>query len=103
MNLFAKQTHRTQRMKLWLPEERIGGTDSQGILDGHKLTAIFKKDNQKSLTVQHRELCLMLCGSLDGKGVQGRMDACIYKAESFCCPLEIITTLLIKLIGYTPI
>ena len=25
-------------------------------------------------TVQHRELCLMLCGSLDGRGAWGRMD-----------------------------
>ena len=89
MNLFAKQTHRTQRMKLWLPEERIGGTDSQGIWDGHKLTAIFKKDNQKSLTVQHRELCLMLCGSLDGKGVQGEWMHVYIRLSPFAVHLKL--------------
>ena len=42
----------------------------------------------------------MLCGSLDGRGVWGRMDSCIGLAESLCCPPETITTLLT---GYTPI
>ena len=37
----------------------------------------------------------MLCGSLDGSGVWGRMDTCIWMAESFGCPPETITTLLI--------
>ena len=60
----------------------------------------FKMDNQQGPTVQHREHCSMLCGSLDGRGVWGRMDACICMAESLCYPPETITTLLI---GYTPI
>ena len=30
--------------------------------------------NQQGPTVKHRELCMMLCGSLDGRGVLGRMD-----------------------------
>ena len=34
-------------------------------------TAIFKMDNQQGPTVQHRGLCLMLCGSLDESGVWG--------------------------------
>ena len=38
------------------------GRDSYGVWDGHVHTAIFKMDN-------HRELCLMFCGSLDGRGV----------------------------------
>jgi len=37
----------------------------------------------------------VLCGSLDGKGIWGRMDLSICMAESLCCPLETITTLLI--------
>jgi len=45
--------------------------------------------------VQHRELCSMLRGSLDGRGVWGE-----WMAESLCCPPETITTLLIS---YTPI
>ena len=42
----------------------------------------------------------MSCGSLDGRGVWGRMDTCICMAESLCCPPETITILLI---GYTSI
>ena len=45
-------------------------------------------DNQQGPTVQHRELCTMLCGSLNGKGVWGRTT------ESLCCSPETITTLL---------
>jgi len=37
----------------------------------------------------------MLCGSLDGRGVWGRMDACVYMADSLHCSSETITTLLI--------
>ena len=54
---------------------------------------ITNKDN-------HRELCSMLRGSLDGKGVWGRLDTCICMAEYLCCPPETITTLFI---GYAPI
>ena len=42
----------------------------------------------------------MLCGSLDGRGVWGRMDTCICMPESLLCSPEAITTLLT---GYTPI
>ena len=38
----------------------------------------------------------MLSGSLDGKGVFERMDTDICMPESLCCPLKIITTLLIN-------
>ena len=46
------------------------------------------------------ELCSILCGSLDGRGVWGRTGTCIYVAESLCCLPETTTTLLIS---YTPI
>ena len=59
---------------------------------------VFKMDNQQGPTVEHRELCLMLCGSLDGRGVVGRMDTCMRMVESLCCSHEATTTLLI---GYT--
>ena len=49
----------------------------------------------KDLAYSTREHCSMLCGSLDGRGVWGRMDTCICLAESLCCPPETITTLLI--------
>ena len=57
-------------------------------------------DNQQGPTVQHMELCSMLCGSLDEKGDWGRMDTCICTAESLCGPRETITT---SLISYSPI
>ena len=75
------------------------GRGSQGVWDGHVHTAIFKIHNQHGPTVQHRELCSMLHGSLDGRGVQGRGDTCICVAESLRCPPNTITTLLI---GYMP-
>ena len=42
------------------------------------------------------ELCSVLCGSLDDRGVWGRMDTCICMAESFRCSPETVTTLLIS-------
>ena len=42
------------------------------------------------------ELCSMLCGSLDGRGVWGRMHTCICMAESLLCSPKTITTLLIS-------
>ena len=42
------------------------------------------------------ELCSMLCGSLDGKGVCGGMDTCICMAESHHCSPETITTLFVN-------
>ena len=49
-----------------------------------------------SSIVWHMELCSMLCASLDGRGVWGRMDTCICMAESFWCSPKTITTLLIS-------
>ena len=42
----------------------------------------------------------MLCGSLDGRRVQGRMHPCICMAESLHCLRKVTTTLLIT---YSPI
>ena len=53
---------------------------------------------QQGPTVQCREFCSKLCGSLDGRGVLGKMDTCICMAESLHCSPETITTLLT---GYT--
>ena len=46
------------------------------------------------------ELFSMLWGGLDGMGVWGEIDTCIWMAGFLCFPPEIITTLLIS---YTPI
>ena len=59
-----------------------------------------KMDNQQGPTVRHRELCSMLRVCLDGKGVWGKIHTYTCTIESFFCPRETITTLLI---GYTPI
>ena len=74
--------------------------DSYGVWDGYVHTAIFKMEKQQGPAVKHRELYSVLCGSLDGRGVWGRMDSGICIAESLHCSPETITVLLI---GYTPI
>ena len=35
--------------------------------DQHTLTAMSKIDNQQEPSVQHRELCSVLCNNLNGK------------------------------------
>ena len=42
----------------------------------------------------------MLCASLDGRGIWGRINTCICMAESLCCSPETTTTLSI---GYSPV
>ena len=54
--------------------------------------------NQQGPTVYLMELCLVLCGSLDGRGIWG--STCLCSAESLCYSPETITTFLI---GYSPI
>ena len=56
--------------------------------------------NSQGPPIEHTELCLILCGSLGGSGVWGRMDTCICMPESLHCSPETVTTLLI---GHTPI
>jgi len=41
--------------------------------------------------VQHMELCSVLCASLDGSGVWGRMDTCVCLAESLHYSPETVT------------
>ena len=45
-----------------------------GSWDGHVHIAVFKMHNHQGPTVQYRELCSMLCGSLNERGAWGRMD-----------------------------
>ena len=53
-------------------------------------------DNHQGPGVYHMELCSMLFGSLDGRGVWGRMDTCICMAQSLLCSVETVITLLIS-------
>ena len=41
-------------------------------------------------TTSSREFCSILCGSLDGRGVWGRMETCISMVGSLCCPPETV-------------
>ena len=49
--------------------------------------------NKEGPTLKHSELCSMSCGSLERRGVWGRMDTCVCVAESPHSPPETITTL----------
>ena len=63
---------------------------------------IFKMDNQQGPTVEHMELCSMLCGSLDERGVWGGwIHVLIYVWLSpFAVHLKLLPHFL--LIHYTP-
>ena len=56
-------------------------------------------DGQQGPTVQHKELCSTLRGSLGRWGVWGRRGTCICVAQSLCCVPGTVETLAI---GYTP-
>ena len=53
-----------------------------------------------NLRCLYMELCVMLCGSLKGRGIWGGMDTCMCMSESLHCQPETVTTVLI---GSTPI
>ena len=98
-------TYKTERDSQDLENELLVAVGMRGRvrefrMDMYTLLAVFKMDNQQGSTVQHMELCSRLCGSLDGRGVGGRMDTCKCMAESLGCSPETIITFLI---GYTPI
>ena len=63
---------------LMVTRGKDGGRDSQGVWDGHGHTAVFNMEIQQEAGVQNRELCSVSCGSLDGRGVWGRMDTYMY-------------------------
>ena len=67
------------------------GRDSLGVWDGYVHTAVFKMENQQGPTVEHREPCSVLCGSLDGSGVWRQTGTCTCMAESLHCSPETIT------------
>ena len=72
-------------------EEQADGIAKEFGMDMYTLQYL-KWINNKDFTIQHMKLCSMLCGSLNGKGVWGRMDICIFMAESLCYSPETITT-----------
>ena len=52
-------------------------------------TAVFKMDNQQGPPGQHVELCSMLCGSLDGRGVGGEWIQVYVWASPFSIHLKL--------------
>ena len=61
---------------------------------------MFQMGNQQGPTVQHRELCSILCGSLDGRGVGGEWIHIYVWLSTSTVHLKLIATLFIS---YTPI
>ena len=82
--------HRLTDLENELMVVGVGG--QLGVWNGQVHTAIFKMDNQQGPTIQHTKLCSVLHGSLDGRGVGGRTDTCLYMAESLHCSPETIMT-----------
>ena len=93
MNLFTKQeqTYRLMVTGQGKKDEEKGELRNLGLyklyiqfvyiqLGLYVHIATFKMDNQQGPNVQHREICSMLHGSLDGRGVSGRVDTyiCMY-------------------------
>jgi len=70
------------------------GRDSYGLWMYMYTLLYFKWITNKDLLYSTRN-CLRLYGSLDGRGVWGRVDTCICMAESLSCSPETVTTLLI--------
>ena len=68
-----------------------GWGEGQGVWDGCVHTALLEMDDEQGPTVKHSECCSMLCGSLDARGVWGRMDTCPCMTESLHCSSETIT------------
>ena len=58
--------------------------------------AIFKVDNQQGPAECNRELCSILCHSLNGKRIWKRIVTYMCRAESLCCTPETNITLLIN-------
>ena len=75
MNLFTKYRLTDSLENEFMVARVMGGGGSrmrEGILREFKIniyTAIFKMNNQQRPIIQHRELCSMLCSSLDERGV----------------------------------
>ena len=64
MNLFIKQKE-THKPGEWFAKGKDGGRDSWGVWDVYVHITMFKMNSQQGPTVEHMELCSMLCGSPD--------------------------------------
>ena len=98
LEVFQKETHRLT--SLWLLGEGWGQGEGRVREFGVAVYILLylKWITSKDLLYKHKELCSMLFGSLDGRGVWRRMYICICMAETLCCLPETITTLFANLL-----
>ena len=89
MNLFTKQKQ-THRLRKWTYGCQGGEREAK-----RKLCLKWITTRNYCCYMQHRELCSLLFGSLDGRGVSRRMDTGTCMTKSLCCPPETVTALLI--------
>ena len=61
-------------------EKNLGRDKDPAQPNKYITSKINKMGYQQGPAAQHRELCSMLCGSLDGRGVWGKMNTCIRMA-----------------------
>ena len=80
-------------MNLQLLRRRLGGKDSLGVWDGHLHTAVYKMYNQQGYTYSTGDSAKCYVAAWMGVEFEGRMDTCIYMAESLQRLPETITTL----------
>ena len=92
MNLHTKNPTKHQKETHRLRKRTY---DYQGERKGHVHTWTFKMDHQQGPNWTAQGNVLSVMWSLDGRQVWGRMDTCLYLAESLRCSPETTTTLLI--------
>ena len=80
MNLFTEQiqTHRLRKQTYGSHKRKKGERDKLGVWDENIHTTVYKIDRQQGPTVQHVELCSVLCSSLNGRGVWGEWYMYMY-------------------------
>ena len=75
LNLFMKQKQTHREWTYGCRERRMGGRDREfGI---NMYTLIYLIWITIKVLLYSRKFCSVLCGSLDGRGVEGRVDTCI--------------------------
>ena len=72
----------------------MGGSDSQGVWDGHVRAALFKKENSKDLP-HSAGARLGVLRQPGPEGARGSVDTRVRMAELLPCPPETITVLFI--------
>ena len=77
--------------KAWDQGFQIGDCTRQERLEARRGQDQEIQSNQRESSRCYMELCSVLCGSLDGRSIWGRMDSCTRVAEPLCCAPETVT------------